>query len=144
MRYTLFSKEGGTILATAESHLYLWRSSDSIVVSDVDGTVTKSDVRGVIDSVVQDRFEYCHEGKSTGLQELNHESSLDRKEGEVRFLYLSARPISLIGQTRKLLGSLSQRCLSKKMHYLPPGPVLCHTGPISSVLYSELVAKVCF
>ena len=31
-------------------------------MSDVDGTVTKSDVRGVIDSVVTERYEYAHRG----------------------------------------------------------------------------------
>jgi len=177
LRYTLFSKKG-VPLATAEAHLYLWKSTDSVIVSDVDGTVTKSDVRGVIDTVIQDRFEYCHGGickfyqdilnggggsgdcreedgvelvaqgsSSASQHQLNlPQSSLDRKEngGEIRFLYLSSRPIILVSQTRKLLLSLSQPCPSskkKKTYGLPPGPILCHTGPLSSVLYAELVAK---
>jgi phosphatidate phosphatase LPIN len=55
LRYNLHSK-GGIVVATAEAHLYLWKSSDSVIVSDVDGTVTRSDVMGVIDTVVQDKF----------------------------------------------------------------------------------------
>ncbi|KAL7538810.1 hypothetical protein ACHAXR_008807 [Thalassiosira sp. AJA248-18] len=179
LRYTLFSKKGIAI-ATAEAHLYLWKSSDSVIVSDVDGTVTKSDVRGVIDTVIQDRFEYCHAGickfyhdillddvgrdngddlKEEGEEiataadfasqqhQLNqNQSSVEgRKEkegvGEVRFLYLSSRPVSLIGQTRKLILSLSQTSPSNNIYGLPPGPIFHHTGPLSSVLYAELVAK---
>ena len=181
LRYTLYSKKGA-IVATAESHLYLWRSTDSVIVSDVDGTVTKSDVRGLIDSVVQDRFEYCHEGickffhdmidaaeernKSWDCTEEGEEVSLEQgaigqqhlqlnreistgskrdQVGEVRFLYLSSRPISLISQTRKLLVSLTQTHLSNlndsRRYGLPPGPIFHHTGPLSSVLFSELFAK---
>jgi len=171
LRYTLISKKG-TIVATAEAHLYLWRSSDSIVVSDVDGTVTKSDVRGVINTVIQDKFEYCHAGickfyheildaglnfggdndgddcrEEDGDEFFAHVTSSSKsqrkreEEGEIRFLYLSSRPIMLVGQTRKLLVSLSQTCPSKNMYGLPPGPIMCHTGPLSSVLYSELISK---
>jgi len=175
LRYTLFSKKG-TIVATAEAHLYLWKSSDSVIVSDVDGTVTKSDIRGVINTVIQDQFDYCHGGickfyhdmleyygskndrdenedcRGTEISrwdngpECRHSSASDpppprsRKDGEIRFLYLSSRPISLVSQTRKLLLSLQQTS-EQKVYGLPPGPILCHTGPLSSVLYAELVAK---
>eukprot|EP00584_Thalassiosira_punctigera_P021098 CAMPEP_0172549584 /NCGR_PEP_ID=MMETSP1067-20121228/18610_1 /TAXON_ID=265564 ORGANISM="Thalassiosira punctigera, Strain Tpunct2005C2" /NCGR_SAMPLE_ID=MMETSP1067 /ASSEMBLY_ACC=CAM_ASM_000444 /LENGTH=711 /DNA_ID=CAMNT_0013336979 /DNA_START=281 /DNA_END=2416 /DNA_ORIENTATION=+ len=170
LRYNLFS-ERGAIVATAEAHLYLWRSSDSVVISDVDGTVTKSDVRGVIDTVVQDRFEYCHagickfyneildvgggnddeHGEEDGLELFARgdgrdqlalpQSTDDRRDGEIRFLYLSSRPISLVNQTRKLLVSLSQTGPFNEVYGLPPGPILCHTGSLSSVLFSELWAK---
>ena len=152
LRYTLISEKGITI-ATAEAYMYLWKSVDSVVVSDVDGTVTKSDVWGVIDSVLQDKFEHIHKGicqfyhkvMDIGIDNGNHgeakEESRDKSDGQIRFLYLSSRPISLVSQTRKLLLSLSQACPQNNMYGLPPGPILCHTGPLSSVLYSELVTK---
>lgn len=175
IRYTLFSPTG-TIVATAEAHLYLWSSSDSIIVSDIDGTITKSDVRGVIDTVIQDKFEHVHDdicklfqsildvenvvgeqdcdgdeedyfvmdGSTSKQQSSSHPKSMDRTNrvgSEVRFLYLSARPISLISQTRKFLQTVSQQCPARKIHNLPPGPILCHRSALSSVLYSELVAK---
>ena len=173
LRYTLFSPKGNgnntTILATAEAHLYLWSSSDSVVVSDVDGTVTKSDVRGVIDTVIQDRFEYCHssickfyfdiintntssgeeeEGYSNGIMQRQYRNDKTTAAADnngsgatVRFLYLSSRPVSLIGQTRKLIVSLSQTSQNKKKYGLPPGPIFHHTGPLTSVLFSELISK---
>ena len=175
IRYNLYSKKG-QIVATAEAHVYLWSSNNSIIVSDIDGTVTKSDVRGVIDTVIQDKFEYCHDGicklfhemlvmntsnkndtdfaeeddidnnnneESSKLQTMQPSRGAEGGGGDqVQFIYLTARPISLISQTRKLLVSLSQPCPEKgDLYGLPPGPTLCHTGPLSSVLYSELVAK---
>ncbi|KAL9191499.1 hypothetical protein ACHAXT_001205 [Thalassiosira profunda] len=168
LRYTLYSTKGEAV-ASAEAHLYLWSSSDSVIVSDVDGTVTKSNVRGVIDSVLQDNFSYCHAGickffrdildrgdedecieegeevileNGTIKHQIGRQQSWNRRNGgEIRFLYLSSRPISLIDQTRKLLVSLVQRCPANRAYSLPPGPILCHTGPLSSVLFSELVAK---
>ena len=176
IRYNLFSQQG-TIAATAEAHLYLWNSSDSIIVSDIDGTITKSDIRGVIDTLIQDKYEHVHEdickffhsildvgragreedcnadveeeegcfvtgGSTSKLQSNTNPKSMDRnRAGEVRFLYLSARPVSLIGQTRKFLQTVSQSCATKQIHNLPPGPIMCHRSALSSVLYSELVAK---
>ncbi|KAL3817017.1 hypothetical protein ACHAXA_002929 [Cyclostephanos tholiformis] len=159
LRYTLFSRSGVAI-ATAEAHLYLWRSCDSVVVSDIDGTVTRSDVRGVIDTVLQDKFQHVHDGICQFYHAVMDAGNRGRSDhnrgrkgddgvgvggdvaGEVRFLYLSSRPISFVNQTRKLLVSLSQSHSRTQRNYgLPPGPIMCHTGPLSSVLYSELVAK---
>ena len=171
IRYTLLSgTDGAVVVSTAEAHLYLWRSRDSVIVSDVDGTVTKSDVRGVIDTLFQDKFQHVHDGICKFYHALMDAGNDRRNErdycggggggedgsdysrgggavvgagGEVRFLYLSSRPIIFVNQTRKLLVRLSQTCPSRteKNYGLPPGPVMCHTGPLSSVLYSELVAK---
>jgi len=194
LRYNLHSKNG-IVVATSEAHLYLWKSCDSVVVSDVDGTVTKSDVMGVIDTVVQDKFEYCHAGIckfynqiANGTNDIDDDDDDDdddcneenagelladgtattighrknipryhsnRNRGQIRFMYLSSRPIRLVNQTRKLLLSLSQTSppssssssssssstKNNEKYGLPPGPIMCHTGPLSSVLYSELWAK---
>jgi phosphatidate phosphatase LPIN len=164
LRYTLLNRSGVPV-ATAEAHLYLWRSCDSVVVSDVDGTVTKSDIRGVIDTLLQDKFQHVHDGICKFYHEVMDAGNQIKSDpnrgvvggdggvvdvgrgvdvsGEVRFLYLSSRPISFVNQTRKLLVSLSQTCPSRtqRNYGLPPGPIMCHTGPLSSVLYSELVAK---
>ncbi|KAL7473088.1 hypothetical protein ACHAXS_013491 [Conticribra weissflogii] len=191
IRYTLVDKNG-TVVATAEAYLYLWSACDSVIVCDVDGTVTKSDIRGVIDSVIQDKFQHIHtgickffhdllavrslkegdyketseegydqDGRDVSLRSDEEEPSKPNNIGEIRFLYLSSRPISIISQTRKLLVSVSQIHLENvssegvatsktngdglaKRYSLPPGPILCHTGSLSSVLFAELVAKNVF
>ena len=54
----------------------------------------------------------------------------------MRFVYLTSRPISLMGYTRKFISNLKQG--SKK---LPVGLMLCHTGSVRDVLITELVKK---
>lgn len=145
IRYILFNDENERI-ATAESFLYLWSARDSVIVCDIDGTITKSDVRGVLDTVVQDNFKHIHSGVCKFLNDVMNAYELDRETrhgglgGQVRFFYLSSRPISYISQTRKLLVGLSQD--HEEVTYgLPPGPIMCHRGSLSTVLHSELVAK---
>ena len=53
-----FSPFQGT--AKTEAAIYLWKSTDKIVVSDIDGTVTKSDVVGHISNVLY--IDYTHKG----------------------------------------------------------------------------------
>ena len=163
IRYTLLSSQTGENLVTAEAHIYLWKSIDSVIVSDVDGTITRSDVRGVIDNF-QEKYEHVHDGickfyhalmdagnsnrsrTDCGIEEHHdHNNSYIRNKGggEVRFLYLTSRPIRIVNQTRKLLVSLSQTCPSKtqKNYGLPPGPIMCHRSTLTTVLYGELRAK---
>jgi phosphatidate phosphatase LPIN len=143
--------ERGVAIASTEAYIYLWSALDSVIVSDIDGTVTKDNVGGVMDTVVQDKFSHIHKGICKFYQQLTRispvedidatNSSDEKMKGQVRFMYLSSRPISLVAQTRKLLVSVSQTCEENLLHSLPPGPMMCNVVPLSSVLYSELVAK---
>lgn len=144
IRYILYNEQNEPI-AAAEAFLYLWSALDSVIVCDIDGTITKSDVRGVLDTVVQDNFKHVHNGVCKFLNELVDSFELGKKRegsisGRVRLFYLSSRPISYISQTRKLLVGLSQQYGGIRFG-LPPGPIMCHRGSLSTVLHSELVAK---
>ena len=147
IRYILFNDKKEKI-ASAEAFLYLWSARDSVIVCDIDGTITKSDVRGVLDTVVQDNFKHIHRGVCKFFNKLINAFEMNRYEeesssgGQIRFFYLSSRPISYISQTRKLLVGLSQEDEEMRDVYgLPPGPIMCHRGSLSTVLHSELVAK---
>ena len=149
IRYTLIS-ERGVAIASTEAYIYVWSALDSVIVSDIDGTVTKDNVGGVMDTVVQDKFSHIHKGickfysqltMISPVEDVDTTNSSDEVKGQVRFMYLSSRPISLVAQTRKLLVSVSQTCEENLLHSLPPGPMMCNVVPLSSVLYSELVAK---
>ena len=138
IRYILFNEKKECI-ATAEAFLYLWSARDSIVVVDIDGTITKSDVRGVLDTVLQDNFKHIHSGVCKFFHDLVNAFD-EENQGQIRLFYLTARPISYISQTRKLLVGLSQD--HENIRYgLQPGPIMCHRGSLSTVLHSELVAK---
>ena len=152
---------GGVVIAVAPALLHLWSSADSVIVSDIDGTVTKSDVRGVLDTVVTERFEHVHGGVCDLYQKLSkvdiaNQDSIgssgngaiddpNSDKGQVRFLYLSSRPLSLVNSTRRFLRCLVQgvNAAGDKIHrrMLPPGPLFCHPGTLSTVLVTELWNK---
>ena len=148
IRYTLVADSGAAIAYT-EANIYLWSALDSVIVSDIDGTITKDNVGGVMDTVVQEKFEHIHNGickfyedltQISRVEDMNALNSSDTGDGQIRFMYLSSRPITLVSNTRKLLVSVSQKCEAQS-HHLPPGPMMCNVVPLSSVLYSELVSK---
>jgi len=135
---------GGGSKRYLEANLYLWDSSDSVIVSDIDGTVTKSDVSGVLDTIFREAYTHVHRGickfftdlvnltkqdESHGIDEV----STPKTEPKIRIVYLTSRPLSLLDSTRKFLHSLEQESFK-----LPPGPVFCHLGGLSEVLVTEL------
>jgi phosphatidate phosphatase PAH1 len=103
-----------TTIGQTEAYVYLWSVHDTIIISDIDGTVTKSDVRGVIDSIFTEKYGHVHEGVCSFFSEIvkyqeEHESDMaSKKNGKVRVLYLSSRPMRLIHSTRKFLSLLHQ------------------------------------
>jgi len=175
----LKSDEGGinqnasssyTTIGQTEAYVYLWSVHDTIVISDIDGTVTKSDVRGVIDSIFTEKYGHVHDGVCSFFSEIvKFKKAHEGDKGKVRVLYLSSRPMRLIHSTRKFLSLLSQTnpefqtpsqrtsilsCMNacdididakpvegKGPVGLPPGPIFLHTGTLSTVLMTELVKK---
>ena len=92
----------------------MWRQSDKIVISDIDGTITKSDVRGMIlpligrndnDNVDTDLIDDnvgvadWAQGEVTSLFSKIHSNGY-------KVLYLSARSISQAAETKSYLQSL--------------------------------------
>jgi phosphatidate phosphatase LPIN len=61
-----FVNQQYTTIGQVEAYVFLWSVHDSIIISDIDGTLTKSDVRGVIDSIFMERYldgvGHVHEG----------------------------------------------------------------------------------
>jgi phosphatidate phosphatase PAH1 len=39
-----------------DARLFAWYSTDRLIISDIDGTVTKSDISGVVDSVIRESY----------------------------------------------------------------------------------------
>ena len=77
----------------------MWHHDEKIIISDVDGTVTKSDVLGHILPRIG-MSDWAH----TGIAELY---SNVRQNG-YQMLYLSARPVGFADQTRKYIRSIHQ------------------------------------
>lgn len=100
-------------LGSAEACIFLWSVHDKIIITDIDGTLTKSDVRGAFDSIVMQKFSHVHENVCSFFNDLSQyrttlEDNSESLRGKVRIVYLSSRPMKLIKATKKFIYSLSQ------------------------------------
>ena len=115
-------------VVVARANLFVWDAKDRVVVCDIDGTITKSNVRGVWDTIVMESYRYAHDGVCGFLSNL---------PPPFRILYLTSRPLDLSNTTRKFLRGLRQEAAST----LPPGPLFSQNVSFGQVLLSELVWK---
>lgn len=121
--YTIESRLQGK--QTISANIFLWKSSSRVVISDVDGTITKSDALGIF--LPMFGKDWSHRGIA------NLFSHIDRNG--YRILFLSSRSIVQAHQTRKYLSHLKQG-----EELLPAGPVL--VSP--SLLFRSLAREVVF
>lgn len=104
--------------------VYFWSSRERVVVSDIDGTVTKSDVMGYIYGAIGK--DWTHSGIAALYSRI--------VENGYKVVYLSSRPIGHIGLTKAYLGKVRQ-----ETHTLPPGPVFLFPGRLLSAIYREVI-----
>ncbi|KAF7493493.1 Phosphatidate phosphatase LPIN2 [Sarcoptes scabiei] len=109
-----------------KSKIFLWNHDDRIIISDIDGTITKSDVLGHILPYI---------GKDWAQWGVTNLYSRIEKNG-YRFLYLSARAIGQAKGTRDYLSSICQEDI-----YLPDGPLLLSPTSLFSALHREVIEK---
>ncbi len=87
--------QGTTI---ARCHIYLWKFDDRVVISDIDGTITKSDVLGHILPIIGN--DWSQSGVAQLFTQINANG--------YKMLYLSARAIGQAQVTREYLKSIRQ------------------------------------
>ncbi|XP_049348876.1 phosphatidate phosphatase PAH2-like isoform X2 [Solanum verrucosum] len=109
-----------------DARIYLWRWDSKVVISDVDGTITRSDVLGQFMPLVG------RDWSQTGVAHLL--SAI--KENGYQLLFLSARSISQAYLTRQFLFNLMQDGKG-----LPEGPVVTSPDGLFLSLYREVVKR---
>lgn len=110
-----------------DSNLYLWKSSTPIVISDIDGTITKSDALGhVLNFIGKD---WTHTGVAKLFQDINRNG--------YNIIYLTARSVGQADTTRTYLKSIVQENNIK----LPPGPVILSPDRLMAALRREVILK---
>ncbi|KAH8095305.1 phosphatidylinositol transporter [Aureococcus anophagefferens] len=112
----------------AEARAFLWDAGDRVVVCDVDGTITASDVRGFLDSTMSAAPSFAHGGVCAFLGGV--------VAPRARVLYLTSRPVALAASTRAFLASLRQG-----RDGLPDGPLVTSGEGLLGAVYAEVVAK---
>ncbi|XP_066536869.1 phosphatidate phosphatase LPIN2-like isoform X4 [Hoplias malabaricus] len=109
-----------------EGTIYLWHWNDKIVISDIDGTITKSDVLGQF--LPQLGKDWTHQG----IAKLYHTIH----ENGYKFLYCSARAIGMAGMTRGYLHWVNDRGT-----ILPRGPLMLSPSSLFSAFHREVIEK---
>eukprot|EP00752_Nemacystus_decipiens_P014390 g12799.t1 len=114
----------------AECFAFVWGVNTPMIVVDIDGTITRSDVSGLLMTLTP--------GLLTDRTHLGICKLLARMvdEAGAQVVYLTSRPIVLAPKTRAFLTATEQE--GKK---LPLGPLLCCLEKVRGVLWRELVAK---
>ncbi|XP_040453345.1 phosphatidate phosphatase LPIN1 isoform X2 [Falco naumanni] len=109
-----------------EGTIYLWNWDDKVVISDIDGTITRSDTLGhILPTLGKD---WTHQG----IAKLYHKVS----QNGYKFLYCSARAIGMADMTRGYLHWVNERGT-----VLPQGPVLLSPSSLFSALHREVIEK---
>merc|ERR1719481_574813 len=107
-------------------HIYLWRHTDKVVISDIDGTITKSDVLGQFLPVIG------RDWAQSGVAQL---FSKIRANG-YHIMYLSSRAIGQASMTKEYLESVRQGEVC-----LPDGPVFLNPDSLIHALKREVIDK---
>ncbi|KAH1015087.1 hypothetical protein HUJ05_012865 [Dendroctonus ponderosae] len=109
-----------------QCHLYKWKWDDKIVISDIDGTITKSDVLGHLLPIVGKDW------AQSGVAQLFNKI----KDNGYKLLYLSARAIGQARTTREYLRSIKQGDMS-----MPDGPILLNPTSLITAFHREVIEK---
>ncbi|CAF0997166.1 unnamed protein product, partial [Didymodactylos carnosus] len=115
--------QGTTVV---ESYIFLFDYLTKFVISDIDGTITRSDALGQILPLVGK--DWSHDGIAEFFNAI--------QENGYQFVYLSARAIGQSRITRDFLRNIKQCGCS-----LPPGPLLISPDSLMTALYREVIAK---
>eukprot|EP01080_Neovahlkampfia_damariscottae_P010129 gene10129-2548_t len=111
---------------SCEGKMYYFKSSDSVIISDIDGTVTRSDMRGHIYSSMQK--DYTHAGCSKLFSKIV-------KNG-YKLIYLTARPVSMIKETKRYIHSIDQ-----DNYKMPDFPIITSPNKSAHAFIREVLIR---
>lgn len=124
IEYSVKSKLRGT--QTLKASIFYYRPDIKIIVSDVDGTITKSDVRGQLLPMIG------MDWSQPGITELYSAAS---KNGYV-ILYLTARSMGQNNSVRSYISKLNQDNAA-----LPVGPIMTSSDRLAKAFKREILER---
>ena len=111
---------------TLSCYIYLWHYASKVIITDVDGTITKSDILGqVLPFFGRD---WSHPGVAALFRNLYNNG--------YKIVYLTARAIGQSAMTKNYLNNLIQNQKS-----LPPGPLFMSPDGVFTSLRREVIEK---
>jgi len=124
LTYTIHSRLQGT--QEVYGHLYYWPQNVKIVISDLDGTITRSDVLGNVMPLMGKDW------SQPGVCELYQKIIANGYQ----IVYITSRAIGQAGTTKSFLVNLKQSNVS-----LPPGPVFMSPDRLFASFKREVILK---
>ncbi|KAG0362007.1 hypothetical protein BGZ54_008822 [Gamsiella multidivaricata] len=112
--------------ATCVAKIFLWDYDAQVVISDIDGTITKSDALGHIFAMAG--RDWTHLGVAKLFTDI-------RSNG-YHILYLTSRAIGQADYTRKYLQKVEQNS-----YQLPDGPVIMSPDRLFSAFHREVIIR---
>jgi phosphatidate phosphatase LPIN len=119
-----FSLTSGSIACSAR--IFVWDSSDHIVISDIDGTITKSDALGHFYTMIGRDWTHL------GVAKLYTDICMNG----YKIMYLTSRAIGQADSTRLYLKGIKQ-----SNYQLPEGPVVMSPDRLMASLHREVIMR---
>ncbi|KAH8118653.1 LNS2-domain-containing protein [Phellopilus nigrolimitatus] len=120
-----FSLSASGVTACTAS-IFLWESTDSVVVSDIDGTITKSDALGHVFTMIG--RDWTHIGVAKLYTDICRNG--------YRIMYLTSRAIGQADSTRYYLKGINQN-----NYQLPEGPVVMSPDRLMASFHREVIMR---
>ncbi|KAG9070222.1 hypothetical protein KI688_009556 [Linnemannia hyalina] len=112
--------------AICSAKLFLWDHDYQVVISDIDGTITKSDALGHIFTMAGK--DWTHPGVAKLYTDIANNG--------YHILYLTSRAIGQADYTRKYLKNVEQ-----DNYYLPDGPVIMSPDRLMTAFHREVIMR---
>ena len=112
---------------TISSNIYLWNYTDKIVISDFDGTITRSDVIGQIGLYFG--IDWTHKYIAKLYSHISNNG--------YKLLYLTARTMYMQNATKNSL-----YCINQNGFYMPYGPMMMNDSGFINSIKTEIIDKV--
>lgn len=124
VKYTIAGIKGDSKVVIG--YIFLWNSTEKIVITDIDGTITKTALRGQILSIIGKNW--YHDNIVDLLSSI--------AENGYKIIYLSARPFFECDITRNVIKTLNQ---NQKL--MPPGPLIVNPVNFLNAFQVEIIDK---
>ncbi|GAA5867929.1 hypothetical protein JCM3774_004727 [Rhodotorula dairenensis] len=112
--------------ATCTSRIFLWESDYQVVISDIDGTITKSDALGHVFTMIG--RDWTHLGVAKLYTDISRNG--------YKVMYLTSRAIGQADTTREYLKGIKQNG-----YQLPEGPVIMSPDRLMTSLHREVIMR---
>lgn len=112
--------------AVVSARIFLWDESDQVIISDIDGTITKSDALGHVFAAIG--RDWTHVGIANLYTDICNNG--------YKILYLTARAIGQADTTRDYLKTVVQGD-----YRLPEGPVIMSPDRLMASLHREVILR---